>query len=190
MYRIVIVYCFIFCVMGFAQNRTQPATQAQELGKVSWYRDFDQAIALSQKQNKPIFVLFQEVPGCLTCRNYGKGVLSSPVIIKTIETHFIPLAIFNNKPGKDNAILKRYGEPSWNNPVVRIVDAKGENLIWRICRRLFKIPGSTRNVRGFRKATKSSLFRLAKSRKRLALLSFPFSFDLLQLFLNSFQFFF
>jgi hypothetical protein len=58
--------------------------------------------------------------------------LSSPVIIKTIETHFIPLAIFNNKPGKDNAILKRYGEPSWNNPVVRIVDAKGENLIWRI----------------------------------------------------------
>lgn len=132
MYRIVIVYCFIFCVMGFVQNRTQLATQAQELGKVSWYRDFDQAIALSQKQNKPIFVLFQEVPGCLTCRNYGKGVLSSPVIIKTIETHFIPLAIFNNKPGKDNAILKRYGEPSWNNPVVLIVDAKGENLIWRI----------------------------------------------------------
>ncbi|MEN8812196.1 MAG: thioredoxin family protein [Candidatus Arcticimaribacter sp.] len=132
MNRIVIFCCFIFCVMGFAQNRTQPATQAQELGKVSWYRDFDQALALSRKQNKPIFVLFQEVPGCLTCRNYGKGVLSNAVIVKTIEEHFIPLAIFNNKRGKDNAVLKQYGEPSWNNPVVRIIDAKGENLIRRI----------------------------------------------------------
>ena len=108
MYRIVIVYCFIFCVMGFAQNRTQPATQAQELGKVSWYRDFDQAIALSQKKNKPIFVLFQEVPGCLTCRNYGKGVLSHQVIVDAIEQNFIPLAIYNNKGGKDRTVLNRY----------------------------------------------------------------------------------
>ena len=108
MYRIVIVYCFIFCVMGFAQNRTQPTTQAQELGKVSWYRDFDQAIALSQKQNKPIFVLFQEVPGCLTCRNYGKGVLSHQVIVDAIEQNFIPLAIYNNKGGKDRTVLNRY----------------------------------------------------------------------------------
>lgn len=132
MYRIVIFSFFIFCVMGFAQNRTQPATQAQELGKISWYRDFDQALALSRKQNKPVFVLFQEVPGCLTCRNYGKGVLSNPVIIKTIETHFIPLAIFNNKRGKDNAVLKHYQEPSWNNPVVCIINANGENLIRQI----------------------------------------------------------
>lgn len=132
MYRIVIFYCFIFCVMGFAQNRTQPATQAQELGKVSWYRDFDQALALSRKQNKPVFVLFQEVPGCLTCRNYGKGVLSNPVIVDSIEQYFIPLAIYNNKGGKDRTVLKRYGEPSWNNPVVRIIDAEGENLIRRI----------------------------------------------------------
>ncbi len=132
MYRIVIFYCFIFCVMGFAQNRTQPATQAQELGKVSWYRDFDQALALSRKQNKPVFVLFQEVPGCLTCRNYGKGVLSNTVIVDVIEQNFIPLAIYNNKGGKDRTVLKRYGEPSWNNPVVRIIDAEGENLIRRI----------------------------------------------------------
>ena len=132
MNRIVIFCCFIFCVMGFAQNRTQPATQAQELGKVSWYRDFDQALALSRKQNKPVFVLFQEVPGCLTCRNYGKGVLSNPVIVDSIEQYFIPLAIYNNKGGKDRTVLKRYGEPSWNNPVVPIVNAKGENLIRRI----------------------------------------------------------
>ena len=132
MCRIVFFFCFIFSLMGFAQKSTLPEQQAQELGKVSWYRDFDQAIALSKKKSKPIFVLFQEVPGCLTCRDYGKVVLSNSVIVKTIEEHFIPLAIFNNKRGKDSEVLKRYGEPSWNNPVVRIINSKGENLIGRI----------------------------------------------------------
>lgn len=132
MYRIVIFFCLFFSLMGFAQRRTQPATQAEELGKVSWFRDFDQATALSRKQKKPVFILFQEVPGCLTCRNYGKEVLSHPVIVDAIEQNFIPLAIYNNKGGKDRTVLNRYQEPSWNNPVVRIVNAKGENLIGRI----------------------------------------------------------
>ena len=29
-------------------------------------------------------------------------------------------------------MLNRYQEPSWNNPVVRIINARGENLIRRI----------------------------------------------------------
>ena len=129
MYRILFFYSFVFSIMAFAQKRTDPQEQIQELGKVAWYRDFDQALAQSSKQNKPVFILFQEVPGCSTCRNYGKGVLSHSVIVEIIEEYFIPLAIFNNNGGKDSEVLKRYDEPSWNNPVVRIVDAKGENLI-------------------------------------------------------------
>lgn len=70
-------------MLGFAQKRTLPEKQAQELGKVAWYRDFDQAISLSKKQSKPVFILFQEVPGCLSCRNYGKAVLSNAVIVET-----------------------------------------------------------------------------------------------------------
>ena len=132
MCRIVFFYCLVFSLMGFAQKRTSPQEQAQELGKVAWYRDFDQALAHSSKEDKPVFILFQEVPGCLTCRNYGKGVLSHSVIVETIEEYFIPLAIFNNKGGKDREVLKRYNEPSWNNPVIRIVDAKGKSLIRHI----------------------------------------------------------
>ena len=132
MYRILFFYCFVFSMMGFAQKRTDPLEQAQELGKVSWYRDFDQVLDLSRKENKPVFILFQEVPGCSTCRNYGKGVLSHSVIVETIEEYFIPPAIFNNKGGKDREVLKRYNEPSWNNPEIRIVDAKGKSLIRRI----------------------------------------------------------
>jgi len=103
-----------------------------ELGDVQWIRDYDKALELSQKNNKPVFILFQEVPGCATCRNYGNNVLSDPIIVEMIEDLFIPLAIFNNKGGDDRKILQKYSEPSWNNPVVRIVNAKGEDISGRL----------------------------------------------------------
>lgn len=115
-----------------AQERTNALNQDEELGKVSWYRDYDQAIQQAKKQNKPVLILFQEVPGCATCRNYGHNVLSNPLMTEAIENEFIPLAIFNNKKGKDLAILRKYKEPTWNNPVVRIVNAKGENIVKRV----------------------------------------------------------
>ena len=115
-----------------AQERTNPKNQDEELGKVSWYRDYDAAIAASEKENKPVLILFQEVPGCATCRNYGHNVLSNPLLTEAIENEFIPLAIFNNKRGKDLVILKKYNEPTWNNPVVRIVNKKGDNLVKRV----------------------------------------------------------
>lgn len=116
----------------FAQQRTNPKNQDEELGNVAWLRDYDTALSLSQKEGKPVLILFQEVPGCATCRNYGHNVLSNPLLAEAIENEFIPLAIFNNKGGKDAKILKKYNEPSWNNPVVRIVDASGDNLVRRV----------------------------------------------------------
>ena len=116
----------------YAQERTSPTSQNEELGKVSWYRDYQTALQLSKEQNNPILILFQEVPGCSTCRNYGKNVLSHPLMVEAIENLFIPLAIFNNKGGKDKQVLQRYNEPSWNNPVVRIVNQYGANIVNRI----------------------------------------------------------
>ena len=37
--------------------------QRVELGMVKWHRDLESAKALAGKQNKPLFVQFQEVPG-------------------------------------------------------------------------------------------------------------------------------
>jgi hypothetical protein len=59
-------------------------------------------------------------------------VLSHPLIVEAIETHFIPLAIYNNKGGEDAETLKRFNEPAWNNPVVRITDEKGKDLVTRL----------------------------------------------------------
>ncbi|GAB5399847.1 MAG: hypothetical protein Aureis2KO_14320 [Aureisphaera sp.] len=130
---------FVFIVLaltGFqntiSQERTHPYNQDEELGKVSWLRDYDASLALAKKKGKPVLILFQEVPGCATCRNYGHNVLSHPLMTEAIENEFIALAIFNNKGGKDREVLTKYKEPSWNNPVVRIVDEKGEDLIPRV----------------------------------------------------------
>lgn len=115
-----------------AQEKTNPGNQDEELGKVSWYRDYDTALKVAKTENKAVLILFQEVPGCATCRNYGHNVLTHPMMVESIENLFVPLVIFNNKGGKDKLILSKYNEPTWNNPVVRIVDASGENLVPRV----------------------------------------------------------
>ena len=106
--------------------------QPIELGKVKWIRDFDAGLLKSKTVNKPVFLLFQEVPGCGTCKNYGQEVLSHPLIVDAIETLFVPVAVYNNKGGADAKVLKMFGEPAWNNPVVRIVNEDKKNLIKRV----------------------------------------------------------
>ncbi len=122
---------FLFSVFVFCITLSLSA-QIQELGTVRWMRSYDEAIAEAEKKNKPILLLFQEVPGCATCRNYGDKVLSHPLLVDAIENEFVPLAIYNNVGGQDRKILEKYGEPSWNNPVVRIIDSSGKNIMERM----------------------------------------------------------
>lgn len=113
-------------------QKTDKENQNVELGKIAWFRDYNEALRESKVLNKPIFILFQEVPGCSTCQKYGQNILSNPLLVDIIENEFIPLAIFNNKKGEDRKILKLYQEPSWNNPVVRIVNHEGQDIVSRL----------------------------------------------------------
>lgn len=116
-----------------ASPTPQPAEpQPVELGKVQWGRNLGEAQKRSEAEQKPILTLFQEVPGCATCQRYGNGALSHPLIVEAIESEFVPLAIFNNKKGEDAAALKHFGEPAWNNPVVRIVNEKKQDIVPRL----------------------------------------------------------
>jgi hypothetical protein len=103
-----------------------------ELGQVDWIRNFDEAAAKAKQENKPLLVLFQEVPGCSTSSGYGKNVLSHPLIVEAIETLFVPVAVYNNHGGEDEQVLKSFGEPSWNNPVVRIITPDRKELVPRL----------------------------------------------------------
>ncbi|MCB0687383.1 MAG: thioredoxin family protein [Saprospiraceae bacterium] len=113
----------IFFLALLSHVALHASSNPEELGEVNWLRDLTEAQQVAKQQNKPILILFQEIPGCLTCRTYGRVVLSHPLIVETIETYFVPLAIYNNRKGKDEQVLSYYNEPSWNNPVVRMVNA-------------------------------------------------------------------
>ena len=121
----------LLTVISYAQDWTQKIDQPIELGQVHWLRDYDQALAQSAVKDLPVFMFFQEVPGCHTCSTFGNEVMSHPLIVEAIEAHFVPLVIYNNKGGSDGEILKKYKEPTWNNPVVRIVNSKGKDIVKR-----------------------------------------------------------
>jgi hypothetical protein len=103
-----------------------------ELGDVTWQRDLELGRATAKAENKPLLILFQEVPGCSNCTRYGSVTLSHPLVVEAIETYFIPVCIYNNEKGKDAAALKLFNEPAWNNPVVRIVDTDNQDLVERM----------------------------------------------------------
>ena len=120
-------YVLLLFTLG-AGAQTNPI----ELGDVHWLCSFEEAQMKSKKEGKPILILFQEIPGCQTCKSYGSDVLTHPLLKEAIETNFIPLAIHNNKSGQDAEVLKRYNEPAWNNPVVRVVESNGADLVSRL----------------------------------------------------------
>lgn len=108
------------------------APNPEELGKVHWLRNLDAGQAEAKKSGKPLLILFQEVPGCSNCTRYGNSTLSHPLIVEAIESLFVPVCIYNNKGGKDAQALKQFGEPAWNNPVVRIVRPDYQDIVLRM----------------------------------------------------------
>lgn len=63
-------------------------------------------------------------------------MLSHPLIVEAAETWFEPLCIYNNTKGDHDAKVRAaFEEPSWNNPVVRILDRAGEDLTQKLTRR-------------------------------------------------------
>lgn len=60
-------------------------------------------------------------------------MLANPLLAEAAETLFVPVAIKNNTEGDaDAAVRERFEEPSWNYPVVRVMDAEGVDLTRRL----------------------------------------------------------
>ena len=116
---------------GASWPKLSSADQPIEMGTVRWNRDYEAAMLLARETDRPLFVQFQEIPGCATCQRYGTGPLSHPLIVEALETEFVPVLIYNNRGGTDAALLKRFSETAWNNPVSRYLDANGKDLIPR-----------------------------------------------------------
>ncbi len=103
-----------------------------EAGNVQWGRDLDAALEKSRQTGTPVFVLFQEIPGCIGCQTFGSEVLTNPLLVEAIETLFIPVLVYNNRPGSnDQKWLQRYREPAWNFQVIRFLNSDGNDIIPR-----------------------------------------------------------
>ena len=105
------VVCSIgFWVLSFGgeEKKADPPSAKKapiEIGLVAWERDIDAAKKASAQSGKPLLVLFQEVPGCAGCRQFGRDVLSDKRMVAAIEEGFVPVVVYNNQPGKDAALL-------------------------------------------------------------------------------------
>ena len=119
------------CGMNLQSLLGRTTSQPVEVGIVDWLRDLDQALERSRDSRKPVFALFQEVPGCSGCEQFGKDVLSNPVVVAAIEDLFVPLLIHNNTGGRDAEVLAAFGEPAWNFQVVRFLDHNADDIIER-----------------------------------------------------------
>jgi len=87
-------------ILAFSASAKTGPKQPEELGAVTWLRDYEKAQKASEETGKPVLILFQEVPGCSNCTTYGNSILSEPLLVEAIEDLFVPLAVFNNKGGK------------------------------------------------------------------------------------------
>jgi len=125
-----------------------PVANPEELGTVHWLRDLEAGQKEAAKTGKPMLLLFQEVPGCSNCTRYGNATLSHPLVVEAIETYFVPVCIYNNKGGKDGEALKKFNEPAWNNPVVRIVKTDYQDIVLR----MDNFRSSNQLVNGMRRA--------------------------------------
>ncbi|KAJ3015354.1 UNVERIFIED_CONTAM: hypothetical protein HDU68_012765, partial [Siphonaria sp. JEL0065] len=74
--------------------------------------------------SKPIFLQFQELPGCHTCTSYAANVLAPPLMAEFLATFFTPVLVNNNPKfttEEDVRVLSKFNEPFENNPTSRIV---------------------------------------------------------------------
>src|SRR4051812_32076790 len=53
------------------------------------------------------------------------------MIVAAASAEFVPVAVYNNVKGKDSEVLKQFGEPALNNPVVRFLGSDEKDLIPR-----------------------------------------------------------
>lgn len=133
LYLLVVFSITVSSAMGGRQaDAASSLDNPVEVGDVNWQRDYRAALGRSRESNKPVFLFFQEVPGCIGCQNFGQQVLTHPLLVEAVEDEFVPVLVYNNRlSGMDAQLLNQFGEPSWNYQVIRFINADQQDVIPR-----------------------------------------------------------
>ena len=100
-----------------AESPKQLTRTPPELGLIPWERNLAKALSESSATGKPAMVLFDEVPGCGTCKQFGAGPLSHPLVVDA-SALFSCVAIYNNVPGEDERVLKKFKDKIMSSKVL------------------------------------------------------------------------
>lgn len=115
---------------GIADCKLQHNNHHAELGRVRFRftgEEYDKALEYSRDTDKPLLVIFQEIPGCPESVAFGQTVLSHPLLVEAAETLFCPLIV--NTAGDDQLLLvAKYKELRHHSTMVRILNDKGTDL--------------------------------------------------------------
>ena len=98
-------------------------------------------------------------------------------MVEAIEDLFVPVLVYNNKTS-DSALLKKFNEPSWNNPIVRFLNGSGSDLIPRKSGVWAEGPMAARmaaTLKAAKRETPSYLSNLAIDRSGLETATFAMS---------------
>ena len=92
--------------------------------QINWQEDYESALKAAHKTHKPIYV-FISAGECPWCAKFEKYTLSDPSIIKTLNTHYIPLhlvrdfdtipAKFKQRPVPRHYFLRSNGAIGWED---------------------------------------------------------------------------
>lgn len=99
-----------------------------EIGGVSWYVDYEAAVAIARAEGKPLWVHFGENPGCAGCRFFAHGPLRDARVVAASHA-FVPL--FVDTLDRDQP-YGRFGESYGSYPVLRVFDHEGADLAGRL----------------------------------------------------------
>lgn len=121
MKKVILFFLTVFAISVFADT-------------LNWQTDFDQALAMSQKEKKPVFAFFTGSDWCGWCIKLDKEILSKKEMIQYLNKKFILFkADFprKNQPprnvmAKNQALMQKYGVEGF--PTIIITDSKGVEL--------------------------------------------------------------
>ncbi|RAR72611.1 thioredoxin family protein [Flavobacterium aciduliphilum] len=117
MKKIILLFCFLVCVWGNAQNQT-----------LFLDKNYQEVLREAQQSNKPIALMFYAT-WCQHCKKMKNEVFTDADVATYYSSHFVCMAI--DSESKDGTQLKEYFQKKFNvkyYPTIAYLDAH-ENLL-------------------------------------------------------------
>ncbi len=119
-----ILSAFLLCVISLANAQ-------------NWLTNFEEAKNISNKENKPIILVFQGSDWCAPCIKLDKEIWSTPEFIKYANEYFIMIKadfprksknkLTESQQKQNNRLMEKYNTQGYF-PFVAILDKNGKML--------------------------------------------------------------